>query len=504
MNATGALTLRVEGSLVHLGYYTASVALGTPARAFSLVVDTGSTMTILPREACEGSRSSRAVKRRDPGCTAAGADGSGDGVCRFRIAYLEGSSYRGTVAEDVAYFTSVGGGGEDATAAAAVVRFGCATHEEGKVRAQLADGVLGLGRGPTRLGLVDQLSRSGAVERAEFSLCLPSLVEHAGPAAAGGGAGILIVGPAADMHRPPDVRYTPLLSGPGLDPALYHVHLDAIEFIVPGTDGDGSADGVGAAVRIGIAGTGGAGDRPAAARAVVDSGSSYSYLPTGAFWASVDAIVNVHCIEGVNARADGLRCRPIDGPDDAYRDFCFVIEAGDGGAAAHDVDAIFPRMRMVFGGAAGAGDGSARVEGVATNYLFRHSTRRNAWCLGIFERAPAPGRAEDALIGGIFLRNTLVHFDEAASRIGFLHANCTAFAGAVREGRAAVHEGAQPRPPQWSSGFAVAALVCLVAATLAVAWARFHRARLMDFGLRSTLAARRRGWRKVWAASSPS
>lgn len=507
-----AYVIAVDGNLVRLGYYTASIALGSPPLTFSLVVDTGSTMTILPPDACEASRSATMLMRNDDWCPAE-KGGPEDEICSFRIAYVEGSSYSGVIAKDVAHFVSADARSWDNATHTSDVRFGCATRGEGKVQLQVADGVLGLGKGANRMGLVQQLSLTDDIDTKAFSLCLPSLVEHVGSLAAerGGSGGVLILGSAEFITGAPSARsnmkYTPMLSGPDLNPGLFYMGLDSIEFVTVFPEGAAEGEFV---IGIPMVDATRADGTDRTARTIVDSGSSYTYFGTSAFNAAVDAIINVNCIQKINARADGLRCRPIDGPDEAYRDYCFVIEGANGNAEEYDVDSIFPKMRMVFSGAGEVDDSDRRylerVEGVATNYLFRHNLERNAWCLGIFERESIAAGASDAVIGGIFLRNMLVHFDESKSQIGFRHEDCSALASAIRRGHAAfVDAPPVPTPPPWSSKFATVMLIFIAMGAVVVAMVRMKR--LLHFGLcvlASSRGSRRAAPRRMLAEYSPT
>jgi hypothetical protein len=214
---------KLTGALISPGYFSAVVCIGTPARSFELVVDTGSSITSVPCHTCQNcgehrsgiggrfdERTSRTAERvhcpTRGVCEQCTADGAGD--CNFNVGYVEGSAIHGYVVRDVMHLWAAvpahsassspsnrngarsdqptDGGSSSAPPAAAVaaatppVYFGCQTHESGKFRSQPADGILGLqtdvyGAGARRATLPSVVqalvaTRQGAANT--FSLCL--------------------------------------------------------------------------------------------------------------------------------------------------------------------------------------------------------------------------------------------------------------------------------------------------------------------------------------------
>ena len=142
------LSERLSGDLHSHGYFSAELTLGTPPQRFSLIVDTGSSITALPCAECtrcgehanprfEPSKSRTyapiGCDQHEFGCTSCQ-----DRACTYHVAYQEGSSYSGYLATDI---LRLGAGG---TCAALRFAFGCATAESGHFRSQQADGILGL------------------------------------------------------------------------------------------------------------------------------------------------------------------------------------------------------------------------------------------------------------------------------------------------------------------------------------------------------------------------
>ena len=148
----------LSGALSSPGYFSAVVCIGTPARSFEVVVDTGSAITSIPCNecrACGKHRSGRDGRYEHHSSSTAQRVAcpaqdeslrcrqcSASGLCEFNVGYVEGSAIHGHVVRDVVHVTRA------ANASAEVSRvpmyLGCQTHETGKFRAQPADGILGL------------------------------------------------------------------------------------------------------------------------------------------------------------------------------------------------------------------------------------------------------------------------------------------------------------------------------------------------------------------------
>ena len=212
-------------------YFTTSLLLGTPPKPFSVIVDTGSTLTYVACAGCASSgdcgprHSSRSGfdaaasatarrvtcgdaercscgSRQQCGCEAAlgGSGNSGpdsleaslEGNCTWSREYAEESSASGRLVTDVATLPLVGAGAASKTSAAddkkdaaarkkkgekptapsllyrrVPVTFGCTTRETGEIFQQVADGILGMGASST--GFPSQLAAAGALPQARES-----------------------------------------------------------------------------------------------------------------------------------------------------------------------------------------------------------------------------------------------------------------------------------------------------------------------------------------------
>ncbi|XP_050365303.1 aspartic proteinase 36-like [Argentina anserina] len=350
--------------LLRNGYYTTRLWIGTPPQMFALIVDTGSTVTYVPCASCqqcgrhqdpkfdpESSSSYQAVKCNiDCSCDNERVN------CIYERQYAEMSSSSGVLGEDLISF----GNRSDLKPQRAV--FGCENKETGDLFSQPADGIMGLGRGD--LSVVDQLVEKGVISDS-FSLCY-------GGMDIGGGAMVL-----GGISAPKEMVFTQ--SNPGRSP---YYNIDLKEIHVAGKQLQLSPS-----IFDGKHGT------------VLDSGTTYAYLPEEAFLAFKEAIM-----KELNL------LKQISGPDPNYNDICFSTDGSD----VSELSTTFPQVDMIFG--------NGQKFGLSPeNYLFRHSKVRGAYCLGIFQN----GKDPTTLLGGILVRNTLVTYDREHSKIGFWKTNCS-------------------------------------------------------------------------------
>ncbi|KAL2906406.1 Aspartic proteinase nepenthesin-2 [Bienertia sinuspersici] len=129
---------------------------------------------------------------------------------------------------------------------------------------------------------------------------------------------------------------------------------------------------------------------------VLDSGTTYAYLPEPAFVAFIHAITN---------ELHGLK--QIRGPDPNYNDVCFSERF-------QNFPKSFPVVDMVF-------ESGQKYSLSPENYLFKHSKVPGAYCLGVFQN----GKDPTTLLGGIIVRNTLVTYDREHLKVGFWKTNCS-------------------------------------------------------------------------------
>ncbi|XP_043713676.1 aspartic proteinase 36-like [Telopea speciosissima] len=356
--------MRLYDDLLMNGYYTTRLWIGTPPQEFALIVDSGSTVTYVPCSTCE-----QCGKHQDPRfqpdlsstyqplkCNVGCNCDMERSQCIYERQYAEMSSSSGVLGDDVISF------GNESKLVPQRAVFGCENMETGDLYSQHADGIMGLGRG--ELSIVDQLVDKGVISDS-FSLCY-------GGMDVGGGAMVL-----GGITPPPDMVFSS--SDPVRSP-YYNIQLKEIHVA-------GESLQLNPNVFDRKHGT------------VLDSGTTYAYLPEAAFVAFKDAIMKkLHNL------------KQIRGPDPTYNDICF----SGAGRDVSELSKTFPEVDMVF-------DKGQKLSLAPENYLFRHSKVRGAYCLGIFQN----GKDPTTLLGGIIVRNTLVTYDREHQKIGFWKTNCS-------------------------------------------------------------------------------
>ncbi|KAJ3673043.1 hypothetical protein LUZ60_006417 [Juncus effusus] len=357
--------MRLYDDLLTNGYYTTRLYIGTPPQEFALIVDSGSTVTYVPCSSCEqcgnhqdprfqpDQSSTYAPLKCNPDCSC----NSDLNQCTYERQYAEMSSSSGVLGVDSISF------GPDSQLPPQKATFGCENSETGDLYSQHADGIMGLGRG--QLSIVDQLVDQGVISDG-FSLCY-------GGMEVGGGAMVL----GAFGTYPGGMVFAK--SDPVRSP---YYNIDLKEITV-----GGKALKLDPKVFDRRHGT------------VLDSGTTYAYLPEQAFTAFRDAVIGeLHSL------------KQIPGPDPNYKDICF-------GGAEKEVSQLsksFPDVEMVFGN-------GQKLHLSPENYLFKHSKVEGGYCLGVFQN----GKDPTTLLGGIIVRNTLVTYDRHNNRIGFWKTNCS-------------------------------------------------------------------------------
>ncbi|XP_039015457.1 protein ASPARTIC PROTEASE IN GUARD CELL 2-like [Hibiscus syriacus] len=360
--STSNAHMRLYDDLLSHGYYTTRLWIGTPPQEFALIVDTGSTVTYVPCSSCthcgnhqdprfqpDLSSTYQPVKC-NPSCNCDDEQKQ----CTYDRRYAEMSSSSGVLGEDVISF------GNESELVPQRAVFGCENRETGDLYRQRADGIMGLGRG--QLSIMDQLVDKNVIGDS-FSLCY-------GGMDVGGGAMVL-----GNITPPPEMVFShsdPFRS-PYYNIELKEMHVAGKRLKLP------------AGVFDGRHGT------------VLDSGTTYAYLPKDAFVAFRDAVLReVHFLKRVH------------GPDPNFDDIC----VSGAGRDVSQLSKTFPEVEMVF-------KNGNKLLLSPENYLFRHTRLSGAYCLGIF-----PNSESTTLLGGIVARNTLVTYDRGNDRTGFMKTNC--------------------------------------------------------------------------------
>jgi hypothetical protein len=170
-----------------MGYFYATVHIGTPAQSFGVILDTGSSIMSVPCENC--SRTACGTHLDKPFQVSASVTANDTGL-KFQQSYSEGSSLYGTYVEDLICIgdcvqPEAEAAAPDGTPDAAVVdpaaiaaldaerlryRFGCARKMTNLFSSQLADGIMGMANDSG--AFVHTLMALHRVDHSLFTLCL--------------------------------------------------------------------------------------------------------------------------------------------------------------------------------------------------------------------------------------------------------------------------------------------------------------------------------------------
>ncbi|URD99652.1 Eukaryotic aspartyl protease domain containing protein [Musa troglodytarum] len=319
---TASARMRLYDDLLTNGYYTTRLFIGTPPQEFALIVDSGSTVTYVPCSTCE-----QCGNHQDPRfqpdlsstyepvkCNVDCTCDKEQKQCVYERQYAEMSSSSGVLGEDLISF------GKESELKPQRAVFGCENSETGDLFNQHADGIIGLGRG--QLSIMDQLVEKGVISDS-FSLCY-------GGMDIGGGAMVL-----GEITPPPDMVFS--RSDPVRSP-YYNIELKEINV-------DGKPLQLDPKIFDSRHGT------------VLDSGTTYAYLPEEAFIAFRDAIMSK------------LSLKQIPGPDPNYKDICF----SGAGSDVSELSKFFPKVEMVFGN-------GENLSLAPENYLFRNLVAKAYSC----------------------------------------------------------------------------------------------------------------------------
>jgi len=370
-------TMALHGAVKDFGYFYSTIYLGNPPRKFSVIVDTGSTMTYVPCSTCgkhcgpnhqdqhtfdpADSLTSKSISCHSEDCKCGSpiCSCSEKEECMYTRSYAEQSSSSGILLEDIMHIHDGGRG--------VPVMFGCETRETGAIYKQRADGMLGLGN--SKDSLIQQLFRANVIEN-QFSLCF-GLVE---------GDGVLLLGESPALLDV-NLSYTPLVDSP-TNGNYYTLQMESIQVDDNNLEIESSTFTSGYST-------------------VLDSGTTFTYFPTEMYRLFTETISSYVVGRGLFS---------VPGPDPQFQDVCF------GGAPLHsDLEGlrrVFPTVRMRF-------KGDIELDLAPLQYLFIHTFESGKYCLAVFDNGNS-----GILLGGITFRNILVQYDLVNKRIGFGHASC--------------------------------------------------------------------------------
>lgn len=167
-----------------IGYYYVNVLIGTPPQKQSLILDSGSKLTILPCKGCtncnkhqnplytpENSSTFKKVTKEDKINNWKCPIINNFQNCSFNQGYLEGSDYSGYYAQDVFLFEN------ESIENYKDYRhvFGCANSETGEFYNQEADGIIGIGigKGDNKApGIIETEVSQNRLITDVFSICI--------------------------------------------------------------------------------------------------------------------------------------------------------------------------------------------------------------------------------------------------------------------------------------------------------------------------------------------
>ena len=341
----------MQGNLHTLGYFSATVCMGTPPRSFDLIIDTGSALTAVPCDGCphcgthkhgsiNGARFSEAssstaaaVPCSQPPSGMSSCRQCDGGKCGYSVSYTEGSSIRGHLVRDDFWF-GLESGGKRAVRAS----FGCQTYESGLFYSQVADGISGFSQGQGYGPVLFDYLRIATNCPDVFSICLSE------------DTGALVLGGAVPTNL--NAGWIPFSGSTSYMVEMVDLKIDGVSV----------------------------GERELTYRnTIIDSGTTFMYLPPNVYRKVRDQW-RQHCPWG------DCESRSVKGeyPDD----YCYTMSEAE-------LDSFVPSSLHFKNGVA--------VDFGPREYAYQ--LRRGIWCLGVFDNSH-----NGVVIGAANMRNYEVRY----------------------------------------------------------------------------------------------
>ncbi|CAM6110099.1 unnamed protein product [Calypogeia fissa] len=349
------------------GEYVMALNLGTPAKTYSVIVDTGSDLTWVqcsPCSTCFEQPNPMFDPSSSSSYAALGCSNSlcqtlpvveGCSPCQYFYEYGDQSTTIGIFSQDTVTMATTSGG----TQQVGNVAFGCGHDNQGSFSG--VDGLLGLGQGP--ISFTSQLS---SLFGGKFSYCLVSLMDSSSQTSP------LLFGNAAIPSGA--VKYTPIVQN-SHHPTYYYVGLTGISV-------GGTLLNIPASV-FGIDSSGSGGT-------ILDSGTTITQLVGSAYKVVIQAFQSQMQYSQVSGSASGL-------------DLCFDVS----GAPSSGV--TVPTLSFHFD--------QADIDLPAENY-FVMVDNQGTLCLAM------AGSYGFSIYGNIQQQNFQILFDRSGGRVGFKQMQC--------------------------------------------------------------------------------
>jgi len=375
-------TARLYGSVYGYAYWFVDILIGTPTeQRTSVITDTGSVLCGFPCSGCHGcghhidqafapekSESFSWVECREHACQCR------DNFCRYSQSYTEGSSIAGRLFHDWVRL------GDDFQSNPFVVaEMGCHDKETKLFTSQKANGIMGLAvtRSKSRPSILQSLFAS--TNAAVFSMCLAQF------------GGAIVVGGYNSSYFEEGVK-DPTFVSMNTD-GTYQVQLS--QLTIPAAKYE-SNRGFG--------------------RTIVDSGTTYTYFPSGIYRAMLKAL-DEYCKNKCPGRRNGRNC--------------YSMQAKD----LHK----FPVMNLNIGG--------EKTEWKPRSYLYP-GQGGSQFCLGFDDNGSHGG----TVLGATWMIDHEVIFDIEKKQLGIANAHCPSHTYKTRPDAPEEDEHSVPLPPKLHNG----------------------------------------------------